>query len=333
MATAVTVNDVLDGHVGLDVECLDRIYLNGYVPNLQVGGQVVSFMTAHLGYPIPSPAIMDKIGTGFRTAVGRFAADNKIPVVRFGKGDRKAEVMRPYLVRQARTGRCGVAAIGVGQEFQNVFASAKRTGHNGIPWFSFTKADRRVTCYYFYLWDADFGPAFIKICAYFPYPIKVWLNGHEWAKRQATAGRDRVQRTVQRVRHLCGSRRAAGHLRPARPGHYRGVLRTLDEPAAAAAHRARPRRGLLVGAVDAPDRGLAHPGLRRPTPGPRLLRSPGGRQSRHRPSGQCGTDLPRAPDTWAGPRSWTAWPRRRSSPAAPTSPSMPSRRTPASSST
>ena len=53
MAATVTVNDVLDGHVGLDVECLDRIYLNGYVPNLQVGGQVVSFMTQHLGCPIP----------------------------------------------------------------------------------------------------------------------------------------------------------------------------------------------------------------------------------------------------------------------------------------
>jgi hypothetical protein len=186
MAAVVTVNDVLDGHVGLDVECLDRIYLNGYVPNLQVGGQVVSFMTAHLGNPIPSPAIMEKIGTAFRAAVDRFAADNHIPVVRFSKGDRKIEVMRSYLVRQARTGRSGVAAIGVAQEFQNVFASAQRTGHNGIPWFSFTKADRRVTCFYFYVWDADFGPAFIKICTYFPYPIKVWLNGHEWAKRQAT---------------------------------------------------------------------------------------------------------------------------------------------------
>ena len=65
MAATVTVNDVLDGHVGLDVECLDRIYLNGYVPNLQVGGQVVSFMTQHLGCPIPSPAIMEKIGTAF----------------------------------------------------------------------------------------------------------------------------------------------------------------------------------------------------------------------------------------------------------------------------
>ncbi len=93
----VTVNDVLDGHVGLDLECMDRIYLNGYVPNLQVGGQVVSFMTAHLGYPIPSPAIMEKIGTAFRRAVDRFADDNEIPVVRFGKDDRKIDRMRPYL--------------------------------------------------------------------------------------------------------------------------------------------------------------------------------------------------------------------------------------------
>ena len=186
MAAAMTVNDVLHGHVGLDLECLDRIYLNGYVPNLQVAGQVVSFMTAHLGNPIPSPAIMEKIGTAFRTAVDHFAADNMIPVVRFGKDDRKIAVMRPYLARQARTGRSGVAAIGIAQEFQNVFASAQRKGDNGIPWFSFSKADRRVTCFYFYVWDADFGPAFIKICAYFPYPIKVWLNGHEWAKRQAT---------------------------------------------------------------------------------------------------------------------------------------------------
>ena len=67
-----------------------------------------------------------------------------------------------------------------------MFAVNQREGANGIPWFSFTKADRRVSCFYFYLWDIDFGPSFIKVCAYFPYPVKVWLNGHEWAKRQAT---------------------------------------------------------------------------------------------------------------------------------------------------
>jgi hypothetical protein len=186
MVKPVTVNDVLDGHVALDLECLDRVYLNAYVPNLQVGGQVVSFLTAHLGHPIPSPAVFDKIGTAFRRAVSRFADDEHIPLVRFTKTDRKIEKMRSYLAAQAQTGRSGVAAIGVAQEYANVFTGTRRDASNGIPWFSFAKADRRVTCYYFYLWDDDFGPAFIKVCAYFPYPAKIWINGHEWAKRQAT---------------------------------------------------------------------------------------------------------------------------------------------------
>ena len=185
MASPVTVNEVLDGHVALDLECLDRIYLNAYVPNLQVGGQIVSFLTAHLGYPIPSPAIFDKIGTAFRRAVARFADDEHIPVVRFTKADRKIVKMRPYIAVQAKTGRSGVAAIGVAQEYANVFTGTKKTGSNGVAWFSFTRADRRVSCYYFYLWDDEFGPGFIKICAYFPYPAKIWMNGHEWAKRQA----------------------------------------------------------------------------------------------------------------------------------------------------
>lgn len=186
MTTTVTVNDVLDGQVALDLQCLDRIYLNAYVPNLQVGGQVVSFLTQHLGNPIPSPAIFEKIGIAFRKAVSRFAEDEHIPVVRFTKADRKIETMRPYLAAQAKTGRSGVAAIGIAQEYASVFTGTRKDTSNGIPWFAFTKAQRRVTCFYFYLWDADFGPAFIKICAYFPYPAKVWLNGHEWAKRQAT---------------------------------------------------------------------------------------------------------------------------------------------------
>jgi hypothetical protein len=43
----------------------------------------------------------------------------------------------------------------------------------------------RVGMYYFYILDAEFGPTFVKVCTYFPYPTKVWCNGHEWAKRQA----------------------------------------------------------------------------------------------------------------------------------------------------
>ena len=123
MSGVVNINDVLDGHVQLDVECLDRIYLNGYVPSLQVGGQVVRFLTAHLGNPIPSPAILERIGQRFRSAVDRFAERNQIPVVRFNKGERKIDRMRPFY---ARARRPGVVAIGIAQEFQWVATSYTR---------------------------------------------------------------------------------------------------------------------------------------------------------------------------------------------------------------
>jgi hypothetical protein len=188
MSHVVTVPELLDGHTVLDIECLDRIYLNGYVPLLQAGGQVVTFLRGHLGMPVASPAVFEKIGTRFRQAVARFAEMNDIPMVKFKKGTRKIDVMRPLLARAARAGRPGVVAIGWAQEFQLVWDARKRdTDPSRSPQFSFATAERRVTCYYFYVWDQRWGPGFIKVCAYFPYPVKVWLNGHEHAKRAAAS--------------------------------------------------------------------------------------------------------------------------------------------------
>src|SRR5215470_12659211 len=181
----VTVNDVLDGHVKLDLQCLDRLYLHGYLGRLQVSGQLVQFLR-HRGYPIPSAACLQQIGDAFRRRVSSFADANHIPVVPLRAADRNVEVMQPYLDAAARTGRSQVAAIGVAQEPQRVFIARKRdTDPSRCPQFSFGKKDRRVTVYYFYLWDAGFGDAFIKVCTYCPWPMKIWVNGHEWAKRQA----------------------------------------------------------------------------------------------------------------------------------------------------
>jgi hypothetical protein len=180
----VTVNDVLDGHAGLDLECLDRLYLHGYLGQLQVGGQVIQFLN-HRGYSVPSPACLQQIGDAFRRRVASFAEANHIPVVPLKAADRNIEVMGPYLDAAASAGRSQVAAIGVAQEVQRVFIARKRDTDPGkCPQFSFDKKDRRVTVYYFYLWDAGFGPAFIKVCTYCPWPMKIWLNGHEWAKQQ-----------------------------------------------------------------------------------------------------------------------------------------------------
>jgi hypothetical protein len=181
----VTVNDVLDGHVQLDLDCLDRLYLHGYLAQLQVGGQVIQFLQ-HRGYPVPSPACLQQIGDAFRRRVVSFAEANHIPVVPLKAADRNIEVMQPYLDTAAATGRSQIAAIGVAQEVQRVLIARQRhTDPGKCPQFSFDKKDRRVTVCYFYLWDAGFGPAFIKICTYCPWPMKIWVNGHEWAKQQA----------------------------------------------------------------------------------------------------------------------------------------------------
>ena len=122
--------------------------------------------------------------------------------MKFGKDDRKIAVMQPHIAAQAATGRSGVAAVGVSQEFQRVWSAYQRETQTSAPQYTFAKADRRVTCYYFYLWDEDFGPAFLKVCAYFPYPAKIWVNGPRVGQAAGPQGRDRVHRAVQRVRVL-----------------------------------------------------------------------------------------------------------------------------------
>ena len=184
----VTAAEMVAGHVTLDVSCPDRLYLNGYVNKLQTPGGVVYFFHDHRGKPIVSPALFEPIGEKFRRDIKSWALANGIPVIRFAAGERKAEVMAPYLDAAAAAGRSQIVAVGCAQEFQLVWTARKRdTDPGGCPQFSFTKEQRRVSVFYVYIFDEQMGPGFIKICSYFPYPVKVWINGHEWAKRQAMA--------------------------------------------------------------------------------------------------------------------------------------------------
>ncbi|MHB1447448.1 MAG: hypothetical protein ACYCZV_17600 [Acidimicrobiales bacterium] len=105
VGSVIKLNEVLDGHVALRLDCLDRLYLTGYVPRLQMSGQLVGFMTDHLGLPFPSPAIFEKIGNLFRKAVRDFAKDNRFPILRLASpdrthwDDRKLDHVRRYLAR------------------------------------------------------------------------------------------------------------------------------------------------------------------------------------------------------------------------------------------
>jgi hypothetical protein len=180
-----TISSLLRDHVTLRVRSVDRIFLAGYVPRLQCGGQLVRFLLDRVGGNIPSPAILGRIGRGYVEAVDRFALDNEIPVVRFAKGECKEDVARPYLQRAERVGRCGVVLIGVAQEKAYAWRGWRDGGNDTHPHFEFGRQAVFVNHYYFYIYDREWGPGFVKTNAYAPYPVWVYLNGHEWAKRRA----------------------------------------------------------------------------------------------------------------------------------------------------
>src|SRR3989442_1156140 len=166
--------ELLEGHVVLDVECFDRLYLNVYQPKLQTPGGVIYFLHDHRGNPIPSPALFRPMGDAYRKAVTSFAEDHDIEVINFKGGDRKIDVVAPYL--EAAT-QPGVVVIGRAQEIQRVImgSDVRRDPDTGCPHYSFKKVDRRLTVYYFYAMDEEWGPTFLKMAAYFPYPGKLCL--------------------------------------------------------------------------------------------------------------------------------------------------------------
>ncbi|MET8004199.1 hypothetical protein [Nonomuraea glycinis] len=103
--------------------------------------------------PDPLPGGAGQERDAFRAAVKRYAEVNAIPWIVFGKTDRNIEVMRPHLEAAERAGTSKVVAIGVGQEFQWMYAATAKPTSNGIPWFDYYRTERRVSCLYFYIWD------------------------------------------------------------------------------------------------------------------------------------------------------------------------------------
>ncbi|MGH3755866.1 MAG: hypothetical protein ACRDRP_24935 [Pseudonocardiaceae bacterium] len=178
-----TVADVLTDHVVFEVECIDRMYCNVYVPQLQHAGGLLGYIQRQLGLPIASTAPLGKITDAFSAAMRRFARDHLVPWVDFVKGQRKDDVMQEHLARF--TGEEGVLFIGRAQEKTSLFRTERRRDANGdsYPWI--VRTTGVVNQFYVYAVDADFGPFFLKFCSYFPYNAKLCLNGHEGAKRQA----------------------------------------------------------------------------------------------------------------------------------------------------
>ena len=183
MSVPRTVAEVIREHVTLEVEGIDRMYLNVYQPKLQHDRGVITFFRYHRKQPVVSSALMEPISTAFIKNIETFAQENGIPFFTFDKGKRKDDVAAAYLASFPASE--GVLFIAKAQEKVPVFRTEKRTNPDTgkkYPWI--VKSTAMVNQFYCYCVDEDFGPFFLKFSSYFPYNAKLCINGHEYVKRQ-----------------------------------------------------------------------------------------------------------------------------------------------------
>src|SRR5437899_2271132 len=183
MSLPRTVGEILRDHTTLEVESLDRMYLNVYVPGLQYESGVAAFFRAHRGQLFASSALMAPMSKAFVAAIEAFVAEHTLPLIPFAKGRRKDAGMAQHLARFP--GDEGLLFVGKAQEKAAVCRTERRRNpQTGQPYPWLVRSTALVNHYYFYCVDENFGPFFLKFCSYFPYNAKLCLNGHEYAKRQ-----------------------------------------------------------------------------------------------------------------------------------------------------
>jgi len=174
---------VLQDHTVLQCRSLDRLYLNAYIPELQRPETVKRFLERERT-PIASPALFQVRSEVFVRDLRAYAEAHDAPWITFERGGRKEDRIKPLFDAAERRLLPGLVAVGVAQERTTGWRGTKRALDRGGWTFGFSRVSVYVNQYYCYLWDADWGPSFIKLSGYAPWPGRCWLNGHEWAKRQ-----------------------------------------------------------------------------------------------------------------------------------------------------
>ena len=270
MTIPQSVAEILKEHVTLEVEGIDRMYLNVYVPRLQIVEGVLGFIRRHRGHPVASTRMVEPITRQFVAAIEKFVRDHGIPLVGFEKGQRKDEVAAQF--RADFSAPEGVVFVGKAQEKCTVYRTEKRRNpHTGKTYAWIVKSTALVNHYYFYCVDRDFGPFFLKFCSYFPYNAKLCLNGHEYVKRQLEQQGIAYQALdngvlscpdPQRLQALCDglSRRKD-----------RGPVAQVAPPPASPLFRPRPPSRIPLRPFHPADRTLPHPGSRPTSHRPHLL--------------------------------------------------------------
>jgi hypothetical protein len=132
-----------------------------------------------------SPTSLD--GPFLHEATGRYVPTERaqaLPIALQQPSTRPASSTdtAPCFAEARAQGRFGVVLVGIAQEKDSAWRDGGPDGH---PHFEFARQSVFPNFSHFYLYEAQLGPAFVKVTTYVPISMWVGGNGQEWAKRQA----------------------------------------------------------------------------------------------------------------------------------------------------
>jgi len=119
-------------------------------------------------------------------AIDRFAEEHNIPRLKFERGQDKEKTAAPYLnVRRSKV-KIGLSSLDRHKRRPPSGNPGPHKGQEKVahPHMDWGRQMAYIDHFYFYLGDQQWGGTFCKTNAYAPFPIWLWLNGQEWAKRQ-----------------------------------------------------------------------------------------------------------------------------------------------------
>ena len=128
MSIARSAAEVLRDHVVLELEAIDRMYLNVYVPHLQTVGAVVGYLRVHRGQRFASTTAVAPMTEAFVRNIEDFVNHEGIDLVTFEKWQRKDDVTQKYPAALHQERRCSLCRQGSGEGADHAHGASPQPG-------------------------------------------------------------------------------------------------------------------------------------------------------------------------------------------------------------
>lgn len=190
-----SVLDLCKEHLVGWYDSVDRLRVGGILRSLQQAGSVVNFMKA--SYPGEDrplrhfPALTQRLKTGVEALVARGVPYRE--AVRVSDPEVQAW-LEPLYAAGPRAGTVvaiirtieGVSSFSCRPRKHKAAKGDPKTGRRTAQTAEhhLTRARHNIAVYYFYVYDAHWGRASLRLCSYLPFEATLQLNGHAYLERQ-----------------------------------------------------------------------------------------------------------------------------------------------------